>query len=389
MPDLFGAASGVSQAQTDQDQHQIVQSTLQDQSISREKTGLEITAMKQTMQKQQAMLDAVKTMNFGGANNPQGQAMGLADQSFQLGKAAMGAGLFQEANEYLATGAKLADNASKLEDRRIGQEEKLWTDVKQMTQNIKSPQEWEQAKMLIQQMHPDALQHQNALAILKAPYSPQLIQSLRDASESGLQRSERQRADAGTYKETVEAKLDQDRMELTKQQTSLAAERTAKLKKEGSQGSKKEQEQAAMQDDVMNDLQDLIGQVKSDPHVVGLRGKGQRLLETAKGVTGLGDQATPANTFESSLDTTLIKLHKALAGSSSRYNQHYIDDAANALKAGTTGEIAINKLQKVFDMVKAERDRSPVPGADGDSKEVLPGVTMSAIDAELAKRSGK
>jgi hypothetical protein len=111
------------------------------------------------------------------------------------------------------------------------------------------------------------------------------------------------------------------------------------------------------QSDVLTDIQALRQELAaSNGGVAGVRGMVNRGMETFKTATGIGDQSAPAHQFQSRVDSLLLKLPKALTGSSksAKDERARVDQIANLLKMGETGPIALQQLDELERIVKRQ-----------------------------------
>jgi hypothetical protein len=128
------------------------------------------------------------------------------------------------------------------------------------------------------------------------------------------------------------------------------------------------------------DIDSLIAEIQRDPTVVGARGALSRGLEVARTATGLGKQDTRAHEFQSRMQALLLKLPKALTGTSksAKDERAKIDDIANGLKVGSTPEIALAKLRDARQSILGD-------STQGRVTVVAPDGTTGTIPAEQLK----
>jgi hypothetical protein len=140
------------------------------------------------------------------------------------------------------------------------------------------------------------------------------------------------------------------------------------------------------QSGILQDIQALKQELKGGG-VAGVPGMLSRGMEVAKTATGWGDQDTPAHRFQNRVDAMLLKLPKALTGTSksAKDERARVDEIGNLLKMGTTGPIAEQKLDELEQIMKHQTPESAALSDSGMSPEVQ--QKANAIREQV--RSGK
>lgn len=133
---------------------------------------------------------------------------------------------------------------------------------------------------------------------------------------------------------------------------------------------KKQAEHTQAVDSTISEIDNLIAQIEKNPDVTGARGYLTRGAETLKTATGIGDQNdVHAHNFQSGMEALMTKLPKLLTGSSksAKDERERVDNIANALKLGSTGPIAIGKLNELKSILQGQRSSvsSDEPDASG------------------------
>jgi hypothetical protein len=153
------------------------------------------------------------------------------------------------------------------------------------------------------------------------------------------------------------------------------------------------------QSDILNDISALEKEMEANSGMTGAAGWVNRKLEVGKTMTGMGDQTAPANRFQARVNALLLKVPKALTGSSksAKDERERVNDIANVLNMGTTGPIAKQKLEELKDIVKRQHydDAAQVTGsldpqvlgqANGIKQQFKAGkITQEQAIAELQK----
>jgi hypothetical protein len=124
---------------------------------------------------------------------------------------------------------------------------------------------------------------------------------------------------------------------------------------------KKQAEKGQAIDGTIEQIDQLIAQLQASPDVAGARGYVTRGLETARTATGMGDQTdVHAHQFQTGMETLMTQLPKILTGSSksAKDERARVDNIANALKLGSTGPIAIGKLNELKSILQHNRSTS-------------------------------
>jgi hypothetical protein len=113
-------------------------------------------------------------------------------------------------------------------------------------------------------------------------------------------------------------------------------------------------------DGAVSEIDALIEMLQQNPDVAGARGYVTRGLETAHTATGIGTQDTHAHNFQSRMEALMTQLPKILTGSSksAKDERERVDRIANALKLGSTGPIAIGKLNELKSILQQQRSTS-------------------------------
>lgn len=135
----------------------------------------------------------------------------------------------------------------------------------------------------------------------------------------------------------------------------IAREKIQRVKQ---QAAAKAAAQTQAVDGTISEIDDLIAQLQQNPDVAGAQGYVTRGLETARTATGMGDQSdVHAHQFQTAMETLMAKLPKILTGSSksAKDERMRIDSIANALKLGSTGPIAIGKLNELKTILQGHR----------------------------------
>jgi len=154
---------------------------------------------------------------------------------------------------------------------------------------------------------------------------------------------------ARKLKETTE-KIDHNRATET-----IARE---KIQRAQQVAAKKASDKEKAVDGSITEIDNLIAQLKQNPDVAGARGYVTRGLETAKTATGIGDQTdVHAHQFQTAMESLMTQLPKLLTGSSksAKDERERVDRIANALKLGSTGPIAIGKLEELKTILQAAK----------------------------------
>lgn len=135
----------------------------------------------------------------------------------------------------------------------------------------------------------------------------------------------------------------------------IAREKVARAK---AAAAKKQAEHTQALDGAISEIDDLVAQIQQNPDVTGARGYLTRGMETAKTATGMGDQSdVHAHQFQSAMQALMTKLPKLLTGSSksAKDERERVDQIANALALGSTGPIAIGKLNELKSILQGQR----------------------------------
>ena len=160
----------------------------------------------------------------------------------------------------------------------------------------------------------------------------------------------KQEQDYAAKMQELNAKIDHN-----KATEDIAREKIARAK---AAATAKQAEKTKAIEGTLTEIDDLIAQLQQNPDVAGARGYLQRGLETARTATGLGDQTdVHAHQFQSGMQALLLKVPKLLTGSSksAKDERERVDQIANALKLGSTGPIAIGKLNELKSILQGQR----------------------------------
>lgn len=113
--------------------------------------------------------------------------------------------------------------------------------------------------------------------------------------------------------------------------------------------------QQQLRNDALNDIDGLINQIKSNPGVIGAKGFVSRAKELAATTTGVGDQGTPANTYQTAVNSLTLKLPKVLTGASkSAKDERARVDKIVGEGLGNSSTIALNKLQELKSILQGQ-----------------------------------
>lgn len=380
MPDpnsMFGFAGGQLQMQQAGDQHALVLQELA-------KGELDIKQTELMLNRQQALIDHLHQTSNPAQTQPgpmgpsplSQQALALANQALDTGNAFMEQGFFKEGEEAMSRGVKLMENAQKIEEHDLNKQQAMWQTIGNLAPGVKDQQGWDHAKLLFMMQHPEMAQHPEVQKILQQPYSPELLDMLQRSSMTALQQVQSRKAEAETVRAEAGTRLDNARAATEPVRRAEMTERTKKLQREGEKGSKKEQELADLRDQTVDDIDDLLAQIDATPDIVGAKGfftRGKERVETFFGA----ETSTPANRFQTSVDSMLLKLPKALTGSSksAKDERARVNDIANVLQVGTTPQIAKQKLLQLKAILQQKE-----PGTRGDDSPSKGGKAISLDD---------
>lgn len=149
-----------------------------------------------------------------------------------------------------------------------------------------------------------------------------------------------------------------------KAEEAIAKERVERAK---AAATKKQTDHAQAIDGTIGEIDDLIAQLQKNPDVAGLRGYFTRGVETLKTATGIGEKTDPktgeitsdvhAHQFQTAMEALMLKVPKLLTGSSksAKDERQRVDSIANALKVGSTGPIAIGKLNELKSILQGQK----------------------------------
>lgn len=113
--------------------------------------------------------------------------------------------------------------------------------------------------------------------------------------------------------------------------------------------------QSDLRNDVVNDIDGLIKQIQSNPGIIGAKGYVSRAKELVSTTTGVGDQSTPANTYQAGINALTLKLPKALTGASkSAKDERAKVDKIVGEGLGNNATIALNKLNELKSILQGQ-----------------------------------
>lgn len=143
-----------------------------------------------------------------------------------------------------------------------------------------------------------------------------------------------------------------------------------KIERAKAAATKKQADHTKAVDDTISEIDGLISKIQQNPDVTGARGYLSRGLETVRTATGVGDQTdVHAHQFQSAMQALMTKLPKLLTGSSksAKDERERVDQIANGLSLGSTGPIAIGKLNELKTILQGQRSSvaSDEPDAGG------------------------
>jgi hypothetical protein len=375
-----GFASGLVEGQQASNQNQLAQMNLSEGGQQLTLNAMQIEATKRTLEQQRVitkfMQDKMKKLNSGDAGSPPDQATILAELLDTSSEANFAAGRTEQGAKDAETAMNLRKNAAAIKEGQAKEQlEKAKYSSNLMKWVLDTPDDnvaqgrWNQAQMLFQSQFGE----QSRFA--KQPFSRQLAQSIFEATQTAQDKAlEAQRIES---QKNAESEIAYRAVEARRAQSEISLNQTreAQIKKAGGK-SKKDTELDNLRDSTIEQVDDLINQIKADPDVVGLSGHVGRWEEWGKTFTGMGSQDTPASTFETSLHAMLLKLPKALTGTarSAADERKQVAMIADVSRLGSTGKISIDKLQELKDILQAakegkslesgtiERPAAPKPG---------------------------
>jgi len=228
MPDIFGAAAGISAAEADQRANEVHQLSMAEGVVKLKEAEL-------TLAQQQKMLQMMQSysaggLGGGGQQTPTSAAHDLGDDMYALSRMAMAAGAPDKAAEYARAGSQVKSNAATIQKNQIEAQAKEADLIGRVMGNVVDQKSWTEANATI------AMMTGKPSRWGQRPYSPQLVQSIINTSQSIKDRALTQ-ADVARTK-ALDAEADDRRMhvELMKSQKQLDDERIAALRKVGASG---------------------------------------------------------------------------------------------------------------------------------------------------------
>ena len=419
MPDLFGAPLGDLAFREDARQQQLAQLSLAEGSIKLQSAQL-------ALNQQKRMLAAISS---GDVQN----APDMPSQMDRLAQVALSTGNPEQAREYAATASTLRKHQAEIADAQISQQIKGLNFLGSLYQDVNDDATKRLADAYYQKVtgkpSPVAGMPYNPLVIEKLKTGVQsakdraLTQAAQARVEATKQTEQEAKARIPLIKaQTREAQIRADKLSKEgasdkapsendlkvitdlmatdygtsskEQARALArpiAERMLQLRKQGnlsqSEAAQRAYEEAKGKGDlagirpgsttragIVDDIDDIIDQIRATPGMTGARGflkRGKEVFDTA---TGFGDQETPAHRFQTSMESLLLRLPKALtnSGKSAKDERQRVDALANALKVGVTDEIAVEKLDELKRILVGAPPGVQARGAQGAVKVTSP-----------------
>lgn len=181
-----------------------------------EEQGLKNQQARTAISIQNKMLEKMAAMGTNGGNDSGTQADALAKDMDSLASIALSSGAPEQAKQYATAGSTIRENASKISSRQAKLEKDDWAMVDSMLPGI-----YDQ----------DTLDDANATYMMKtgrpsklagAKYSPQLIETLKNASQTAKDKALTQEAEARARAADAQASTSRARIPLIKAQTDAA-----------------------------------------------------------------------------------------------------------------------------------------------------------------------
>jgi hypothetical protein len=337
---------------------------------------------------QRKFAEYMTKLNSGGASP--GQAAGdmanqLASRLFAVSDAALRSNMPEQASEILSKAEAVQKGHIELVQAATARQLQGATLTSNMVKNL-DPND----PNATQEFHSRMLAWSSVMGepphpeLVNAPFTKELKQRILDQAETVMQQATRQLEEQRLKQSQTETELAEKRKPLVEAQTRAADTLAKAREKAGSGHTKAEQKQVDALVDVNHDIDDMLRQLDSaddSEALTGLKGRFHSVAESVRGVTGVGDQATPAHDFETSMEALRLKLPRAMTGVSRSAKDER--EAASILtdlrRPGITAKIAKQRLQKLKELNKGQITRSGVKPSEEESVE-SPRTTDDNVD---------
>lgn len=238
-----GFIGGYSQAGQDIDAHQQSVDAHQQSQLALAKGGLELKQTEMLLAASQQFAKKMQDLNTKGGNPGTSGTSGITDQlhqsaemSFAMGNSLMSSGLPAQGNEYIVQGAKLAENAAKIQTEEATNSRKMWGTIGSLVNGLgenASPEQIDQATFLFQSMYPEQAKHPEVQKVLEKMHDPQTREMLKRASLTAVQQADEQLKQVDIKKADAEIQATKGRTAYEQQATRVQKERADALQKQG------------------------------------------------------------------------------------------------------------------------------------------------------------
>jgi hypothetical protein len=165
------------------------------------------------------------------AMDPSGMARSLAAQVLEYGQSAMDVGLTEEGFGAIQKGVNLLQNAANIDQMHADEMKYLSNLTSNLMEHVTDQKSWQQALMVFQTTTGKPSPYS------KTPYSPELVQHLKDVAQTRLQQAEsiKDRAQAAAAEAEIplhRAQAKKDAIDAERDQIKLDAERKAGVARE-------------------------------------------------------------------------------------------------------------------------------------------------------------
>lgn len=247
MSELWGFASGLQQAQQQNNQNQLTQLQLAEgrqkmgeESIKIEQEGVALQNARITLANQQKMQALLQQAANGGPKAPMtGDAAGAASavanktasQLEQMSEFAMQSGMPTQAADYAKKASDIRKNAATISKEVNQQNIKDLSLVANLMDGVHDQQSWNAANAIFMA----ETGHESKVAHL--PYSPELVQKIKSGAVSAKDKALTEAAKARASADLARGTEARARLPLIKAQTEAVQDRDTLLKKAGATGS--------------------------------------------------------------------------------------------------------------------------------------------------------
>lgn len=264
MTELWGAVAGMQAGDENNRQNAIVQMKkaafpLEQQSarLTLEEQGLKIQQAQMALEHQKKFMELMQAEPQGGAAGKPDDGSGVIDplaaEMDRMGKAALGAGMPEQAKDYFTSASTMRKNQAEISEKASKAHADELTLVSNLLSNTHDQASWDQGNHIYE------MEMGKPSPVAHLPYSPQLVESLKLGHMNAKDQALTAAAEARAKASLATAAEGKARLELISSQNKLALARAAAVAKAGGKAVLPTAEDLrAVTDLVTHDHEDLL-----------------------------------------------------------------------------------------------------------------------------------